>query len=1324
MKIILRVLQSSDDALENAGSVSLTGTLNIQDADDYGGLRFQNLPIPAGATINSANLRFSITSTAQDDPDLSVYCEAADDATTFTTGASDISNRTLTTAFTDWDVTGVGANWMADGERVDITEAVQEVIDRAGWAQGNALNVILKGNAACDVEIRSWDTAVYYSPVLEIDYDYDNEQTSTQASFEDTAGTITLGGTALPVGSGAKADLDEYLAFRFTGIKINQGTVVNAAAFQLQWSGSRTGGNGNLHITLWAEDADDSAALTTTTDDISNRTVTTANVAMDSGGILYGTNATNGPPDDKHAIDVTDLVQEVVDRGTFAGGNDLTIIIQAEENGTLQSIGTAELAYDVAADQETVVTHYEEGATQSDVTSTYTTVHTFEYQPNDDKDYVTLFAWGMDITAFAIRNGFHKIVDVDGSQDIAEQMNDPYAVGANQSGMAMDIKSFATSPALQTYQIQHKLSTTFSSQAVETVSPRMLAIELGDDDQTAESNGESTTTAGTYQDKVTKTWTPSSTGDYLIIAFAEITNSSTSGNTFATMDIDGTEYGEGSMEPRTANYYKGWMHMQKINLDNTSHTIKIKYYDGASTAKIRNARIVAIRLDRFVNEYHDDTAVTTETRTTESTATYTVKNNLAESFEIRKHIAIGLTKMDNQVATNRGFFWKGEFNDTAHYEANQSSVEDTNDAYSNFFIHSATLITGDEYELEFRASSNGSAAGASWSRLTVLQTNEALPTGTEVNDARSAEITGSIDVDDARSAEIHGQQAANDARNAEISGVDTTNDTRSAEIHGNQSDNDTRSAQITGTADANDNRSAEMHGVATDNDTRSAEITGKIDVNDARSAEINGQQTSVDNRSAELHGTATDNDARNAEITGQESANDNRSAEIHGQANAVDNRSAEIHGVATDSDNRNAEISGTNAANDSRSAEIHGQQTANDSRSAQITGQDTANDNRSAQIHGQASANDNRGAEIHGQNTANDSRNAEITGQQSANDSRNAELHGIATDNDTRNAEVHGTDTTNDARNAEITGSQVDNDVRSAQIHGIDTANDTRSAQIHGTDTANTSRSAEINGIDTTNDSRASEIHGQATDQDARSAELTGAQDVSDNRSAEVHGVATDNSSRSAQIEGSGDVSDTRNAELTGSALATDDRNAEIHGIVTTTDDRNAEIHGQDTANDDRNAEIHGSQGVADARNAELHGIDTDNSSRASEITGSLAVSDTRPAETSGQQPAADARSAQIDGENANISTRNAEITGKLDSNTNRSAEINGVATANSSRGAEMTGGVKDPYCPQDSPYTEQANPYTNQSSPYTSQSSPYSDQDSPYSGPASADCD
>jgi hypothetical protein len=137
-----------------------------------GGVRFPNVIVPQGATILKAELRLTAHADVGTgaNVDTKVYAEDADDAAQFS-NVTDYDARTPT-AKVDWDDI---ASWSAlQVYARDITTSVQAVIDRIGWASGNALVVFFEDHDGASTQYHSRKTYLTYgdtkSPTLYVEY--------------------------------------------------------------------------------------------------------------------------------------------------------------------------------------------------------------------------------------------------------------------------------------------------------------------------------------------------------------------------------------------------------------------------------------------------------------------------------------------------------------------------------------------------------------------------------------------------------------------------------------------------------------------------------------------------------------------------------------------------------------------------------------------------------------------------------------------------------------------------------------------------------------------------------------------------------------------------------------------------------------------------------------------------------------------------------------------------------------------------------------------------------------------------------------------------
>lgn len=169
------------DNAEQYGTQTYTNPTVDSDLDllnqNYVGMRWQ-LNVPANATINNAHIKWvqcrDVTGNTYAGK---IYCEDTDDAATFAAVANDISSRTLTTAYVAWQDTVIRRrnHWW---QSLDLTEPLQEVIDRAGWAADQHVVVIVK----CDTlasgipsggysrDVFGYDVSPAKSPMLVVEY--------------------------------------------------------------------------------------------------------------------------------------------------------------------------------------------------------------------------------------------------------------------------------------------------------------------------------------------------------------------------------------------------------------------------------------------------------------------------------------------------------------------------------------------------------------------------------------------------------------------------------------------------------------------------------------------------------------------------------------------------------------------------------------------------------------------------------------------------------------------------------------------------------------------------------------------------------------------------------------------------------------------------------------------------------------------------------------------------------------------------------------------------------------------------------------------------
>jgi hypothetical protein len=142
-----------DDADENqSGTVRRTnGDINL--GSGSGGspttaaLRFTGVQIPNGAVIADAEVQFTADETGNAATNLVVRAERADNSAPIGSTAFNISSRPVTAASVPWSVPAWQTLEAAGPDQLtpNLAAVIQEVVDRPGWAPGNALTVIVTG---------------------------------------------------------------------------------------------------------------------------------------------------------------------------------------------------------------------------------------------------------------------------------------------------------------------------------------------------------------------------------------------------------------------------------------------------------------------------------------------------------------------------------------------------------------------------------------------------------------------------------------------------------------------------------------------------------------------------------------------------------------------------------------------------------------------------------------------------------------------------------------------------------------------------------------------------------------------------------------------------------------------------------------------------------------------------------------------------------------------------------------------------------------------------------------------------------------------------
>jgi len=297
------------------------------------GIRFNYLHVPPGALVTSAVIKFHSHSAQAEESSFTIAAENVANSAAFNATDYDLSSRPLTVARETWDVEG----WDQVNqpyESVDVTRLVQEIVDRADWCGGNAISMLIDGTGFRDFV--SQEENATKSPRLEVFYDPDTVPTeaycsnkfrvaSILSSEDDAAeiesGNVTIADSSLDLADG---NVNTHVGVRFRQLGIESGTEIKGANLEFTTAGVLNGGD-QLRISI--EDSADAPAYSTANTDISGRDY--LDITADWGPLPE-----TGADEPVFSVDVTELLQAVVDKGGWTTNSSLAFRIQPITAGT------------------------------------------------------------------------------------------------------------------------------------------------------------------------------------------------------------------------------------------------------------------------------------------------------------------------------------------------------------------------------------------------------------------------------------------------------------------------------------------------------------------------------------------------------------------------------------------------------------------------------------------------------------------------------------------------------------------------------------------------------------------------------------------------------------------------------------------------------------------------------------------------------------------------------------------------------------------------------------------------------------------------------
>lgn len=265
----VRIASSSDDAEEAGADASNPGAIDLTSSDvelvrdgnnQFIGLRFPALEVPADAFITNAYIQFTVDETDNLGGSVLIMVEDTDDAATFDETSGGISGRPVVADTITWsDI----PEWTSAGDAGEdqrtpnLADLVQAVISRDGWASGNAVSFILTGTGERTAE--SYDGTPSEAPMLVVEYVKAMTATFSLTASEDDVESDLSNGSLYTNSSDLELTTDgetpQVVSLRFPEVSLPANSTIGSAYVQFTVDEVTTGGDVDVMI-LFEESGD------------------------------------------------------------------------------------------------------------------------------------------------------------------------------------------------------------------------------------------------------------------------------------------------------------------------------------------------------------------------------------------------------------------------------------------------------------------------------------------------------------------------------------------------------------------------------------------------------------------------------------------------------------------------------------------------------------------------------------------------------------------------------------------------------------------------------------------------------------------------------------------------------------------------------------------------------------------------------------------------------------------------------------------------------------------------------------------------------------
>ena len=212
--------------------------------ENWMNFRWTTVAIDQGATIDAAYITIHIGSSSRDNADATITFNDVDNASQIANGTSDgIPNAAKTTATVTWTETNAGGGTgNVDDNTPSLITPLQEVIDRASWATGNAIQAFFQARSTSSLEVYHYGASAALAARLHVEWTAAVSNTAPATPTLDTPVDTATNQSLTPVLQTTATDADsDYLRYKIelcTDASMTQNCqTFDQATSQTGWSG-------------------------------------------------------------------------------------------------------------------------------------------------------------------------------------------------------------------------------------------------------------------------------------------------------------------------------------------------------------------------------------------------------------------------------------------------------------------------------------------------------------------------------------------------------------------------------------------------------------------------------------------------------------------------------------------------------------------------------------------------------------------------------------------------------------------------------------------------------------------------------------------------------------------------------------------------------------------------------------------------------------------------------------------------------------------------------------------------------------------------------